>query len=542
MRVLYYNWVDYLDPAGRGGGVSLYQRNLLAALAEHAPQVQPVFLSCGMAHDLRPGRSARAPRWRRLRTPRDAIPRHEIVNSGLLSPAHADFASPAQLDHAPTEAAILDFIDATGPYDVIHLNGLEGIPANVLARIRARWPDTRLVLSLHNYYPLCPQVNLWREERVHCDDFAGGRHCLTCLPLRANPRVVRSAYGVETALARLGAGPGTAAFDRALLPLMKLGWHSLRRLAQARQRLRAPQPDAEPDAAPAPDAAGQAAAMAERRRRMVGLINDQCDLVLCVSDRVRAIAARHGIAPGILRTSYIGTAQAGSWARTAPRDSFLADDGTLRLAYLGYMRADKGFFFLLDALDALPDAMAARLHLTVAAAARPGEAMDRLQALAPRLAGLRHLNGYSHAGLDALLAGVDLGVVPVLWEDNLPQVAIEMHARHIPLLCADRGGARELGRCDALVFRAGDSADFARALGRVLDSQVTPADYFARAMAPVDMVTHLDALMALYADVSPGTGANRAPPGPGAGRAPPGPPRPSATPGAKAVSPRDGIV
>ena len=29
MKILYYNWVDYLDPEGRGGGVSVYQKNLL---------------------------------------------------------------------------------------------------------------------------------------------------------------------------------------------------------------------------------------------------------------------------------------------------------------------------------------------------------------------------------------------------------------------------------------------------------------------------------------------------------------------------------
>ena len=46
------------------------------------------------------------------------------------------------------------------------------------------------------------------------------------------------------------------------------------------------------------------------------------------------------------------------------------------------------------------------------------------------------------------------GVVPVLWHDNLPQVAIEMHARHIPLLTSDMGGAQELGNCPEMVFAA----------------------------------------------------------------------------------------
>jgi len=33
MRVLYYNWVDYLDDEKRGGGVSVYLNNLMAAMS-----------------------------------------------------------------------------------------------------------------------------------------------------------------------------------------------------------------------------------------------------------------------------------------------------------------------------------------------------------------------------------------------------------------------------------------------------------------------------------------------------------------------------
>ena len=36
MRVLYVNWVDYLDAERRGGGVSVYQRNLMAEMGARA--------------------------------------------------------------------------------------------------------------------------------------------------------------------------------------------------------------------------------------------------------------------------------------------------------------------------------------------------------------------------------------------------------------------------------------------------------------------------------------------------------------------------
>jgi glycosyltransferase involved in cell wall biosynthesis len=338
---------------------------------------------------------------------------------------------------------------------------------------------------------------LWRDESRACTNFNHGAACVHCLPNWPDRGAIRTAYAVEWGMWRLGIGPGTAVFDRAVLPTMRKGWRAVRAALAWR---RGPVAMASASVAPAlaPPGADRARAFADRRAQMVALMNRHCDRVLCVSDRVRQIALAHGIDPARAVTSYIGSAQASNWSRTEPRPQFLRPDGTLRLAYLGYMRADKGFPFLLDALSALPHALSARLHLTVAARRGDAAQMAAMNALRPRLAGLRHVDGYSHDDLDTLLAGVDLGLVPVMWEDNLPQVALEMHARHIPILCSDRGGAQELGNCSALVHRAGDTDDFARALEGVLSGRVTPAEYWCAARPPTSMADHLAEVLHHY--------------------------------------------
>lgn len=156
MRILYYNWVDYLDEEKRGGGVTIYQRNLLQHLDAEG-DVEELFLSAGLSYDLPP----KAPRWGQVAhgPQEDRARRYEIINSGTLSPAHHSFGHPQQLRHDATKAAFFDFIDAKGPFDVVHFNNLEGLPAEVL-ELKSRWPETKVVLSLHNYYPVCPQVNL----------------------------------------------------------------------------------------------------------------------------------------------------------------------------------------------------------------------------------------------------------------------------------------------------------------------------------------------------------------------------------------------
>ena len=97
---------------------------------------------------------------------------------------------------------------------------------------------------------------------------------------------------------------------------------------------------------------------------MVAALNRDCDAVLCVSDAVRRLAVGYGVDAARAHVCRIGTREAEAFARTAPRGALPRADGTVTLAFLGYMRADKGFFFLLDALEALPEAVARRLRLS----------------------------------------------------------------------------------------------------------------------------------------------------------------------------------
>lgn len=482
-RLLLCNWADLDDPERRGGGVAVYLRALSEALAGR-DDIEVSFLSAGLAHDIR----RRPPRWRRLSRPGERPRRFEIVNSQVLAPGQDAFRLPAALEAPATEAAFADFLRAEGPFDAVHFHNLEGLPAaapGVAARAGAR-----VLATLHNYHPFCPQVNLWRRESEPCDDYRDGRECVACLPAPPNPEFVRRLHAAAGLLKRLRVRPGTETF-KVLHFLLSRGL-GLAHDALGRRDF--------PDALPSPrglqgarfDSAAQAAVFRDRRARFVAALNRDCDAVLAVSERVREIAVAMGVAPERVRTAYIGTRAADLYAarRPAPRRG-----PGLRLAYLGYMRRDKGFPFLLEALEGLPRHLADRLALTVAAPRGAPELMARMERLSPRLAGLTYLDGYGHDQLDDILSDADCGVVPVMWEDNLPQVALEMHARRLPLLVSDRGGAQELSGAPGFVFRAGDAADFRARLAALIEGR-TPLDaYWAQARAPTRMEDHVAALL-----------------------------------------------
>ena len=476
MRILHYFWIDPSDPARRGGGVRGYVQALMAAQAS-LPRLEVSSLASGLVHDLRP----RAPRWRGVR------PGHfEIVNSATLAPSHADFATLAQIADAGTEAAFADFLSRTGPYDIVHLHGLEGVPARVLA---CAAQGSRVLVSLHNYHPFCPQVNLWWKETASCTDFDDGRRCGACLPVQTRPGPVRLAYALESKLARARMGPGTAAYRKLWQPLMRAGWWAMRKVARLPSGRGSPEPPPPPDSG---------SAFRQRRAEMVQLLNAHCDAVLAVSQRTAEIARGFGLSR--VRCVYIGSDHARHWPLTAPHamPAQFTPARPLRLVYLGYMRDDKGFGFLLQALHALPPEQARRVHLCVAARRGAARFMQAMTTLEVRLAGLTWHDGYVPADLDDILAQADFGVVLPLWEDNLPQVALEMHARHIPLITSDRGGAQELGGTSALVFRAGDVSDFCALMARVLSGGAELQGYWDGARVPASMAQHAKDLMRHY--------------------------------------------
>jgi glycosyltransferase involved in cell wall biosynthesis len=235
------------------------------------------------------------------------------------------------------------------------------------------------------------------------------------------------------------------------------------------------------------------------------LVDEVFDQVLAVSERTRQVLIDHGLPASKVGVSYIGTSHHAAFAQARPR---LRAGDDLHLAFLGYMRADKGFYFLLESLFALPDDVARRLRITIAAPVWESYPIDRLKGVAHRFREVVVHDGYKQAGLPKLLADVDLGVIPVLWEDNLPQVAIEFVAHGVPILTSDRGGAQEIGRAPDFIFRAGSTRDFCAKLSNLATGVVPLARFWATPPRIFSMETHVQDLMRFYArpcgEVTPG--------------------------------------
>lgn len=490
LKILYYNWIDFEDEKQRGGGVSIYQRNLIDAARQRGDEVW--FLSSGTSYSP----FSRRPFLREVKVRKPGVRKFEIVNSTFLSPGHYAFGEDVAAS-PEMETLFAAFLGKHGPFDVVHFNNLEGIPVSFLRLAREHYPLVKIVYSVHNYFAFCPQVNLWFQEREACRDFHDGRKCVNCLiqPLRV--RGVKRIYRLEYCLRKLGI-PAASLLDRfiswLIVDLLRNSYHLARALYRGSGLAAAKAPvlayfSQQPSKAKAILDPAEAARFANRRRLFVESLNSHADHVLAVSRRVAKLTEEFGIDPAKVRTLYIGT-------RFATRH--YSSHSPLRIAYLGYMRSDKGFYFFLKALKKMPAALADRLALTFAAKITDPKAYLRIQRMAHRFASVTFYDGYTHAQLGDILSAVDLGVVPVLWEDNLPQVAIECVASGVPILTSDRGGAQELLDCPDVVFEAGSYADFYAKLQGILDNPAllaTALEGRARLYTPQE---HYDYLRAKF--------------------------------------------
>lgn len=483
MRIVLYNFVQPGRTVGKqGGGVAIYQANLLQALRARGHEI--TFLSSGDQYAL----------FRtdpHLAFENDGLARVAIVNSPVFAPAHFTFHKiDAYTDHPGLDPLAAELRERLGPVDVFHFQNVEGLSAGFLRALRRAFPDAAMLLSAHNYNLVCPQVNLWWREHRTCTDYRDGRACVNCLMFGDRHRFERNIRLLNELTDRLRIarfGPLRTALKWAVRAPPRT-WRALSALARRRK----------PAERTALVLTSDARSEQYRRYREtnVALCEEVFDRVLAVSRRTRDVLAAHGVPASRLAVSYIGTAQAARFARAERvRD---VGDGP-HIAFLGYMRADKGFYFLLGCLEALPDRVAARTSVTVAAPIIDAGAVERLKAMAHRFRAITLHDGYTQRTLDKVLAGVNLGVVPVLWEDNLPQVAIEMVARGIPILTSSRGGAREIADNDAFTFTAGSESDFCRRLDAVASGRLPLARFWDNEPRILSMDDHLADLLTHYA-------------------------------------------
>jgi glycosyltransferase involved in cell wall biosynthesis len=141
----------------------------------------------------------------------------------------------------------------------------------------------------------------------------------------------------------------------------------------------------------------------------------------------------------------------------------------LRFGYVGQVAAHKGVHLLIEAFQSLQE-RGRQLELHIWGGGNPAY-IALLKQKAARDPRIVFHGRFAHERLPEILSTLDYVAVPSVWYENSPLAILEAYAAHVPVISADQGGMAELvnhGQ-DGLQFRIGDAGDLARALQRIVD-------------------------------------------------------------------------
>jgi glycosyltransferase involved in cell wall biosynthesis len=350
---------------------------------------------------------------------------------------------------------------------LVHVHELARLPSSVLEL--ARDAGVPVVMTLHDYRPLCASVRLLDADGRRCTRLEVGEDCArNCAGAPAGRgHLVAWTVGYELGRAKR-AVPGASGLDFSFL-----------------SRRRDPPP---PPGPPAPAAGYQ-------RRRDVNVARlARCERLIAPSARSAEIYAGLGVPAESIRVQRLTLPHIDRLRPTRP----LAVHAPLTFATLnGAASAAKGAHVLLDALRRLPGE-----DFRLRVFGRAGDAL----AADPRVT----LEGaYEPAELDGRLEGVDVGIVPSVWEESHGFVGPELLAKGIPVIGSALGGIAEYVRDGETGWlnRSATGEELARLMA---DAIRRPEHVLAlqrevvarRAELVKPMAAHLAEVEALYGELS----------------------------------------
>jgi glycosyltransferase involved in cell wall biosynthesis len=311
--------------------------------------------------------------------------------------------------------------------DVMHL--ISGYLMSASTLRAAQELDIPAVVTLTDFWFLCPRVTMWRANGSLCEGPDGSLKCARCL--REQGRRYRLPAQVAP-------------------KLVDLAWQWLEQHPTAGRCLGLPE---------------QLAAIEERQSVLRKALNS-ADVVICPSHFLRDLFVQNGVNPSRLMFVRQGVDLAG---RDVVRRR--GDNRGLRIGYMGQLARHKGVHVLLQAFRRIRNGtLVPELHVYGDSRQWP-KYVSQLKHLCAGNERIVLAGRYERRRLWQVLAELDVIVVPSIWYENSPNTILEAFAAKVPVVASELGGMAELVKheVNGLLFTAGDAESLANQLQRLVD-------------------------------------------------------------------------
>ncbi len=346
--------------------------------------------------------------------------------------------------------------------DLVHVQHLMGLSGGYLKIIKEA--GIPLVVTLHDYWFICPRFQLVNESGSPCRGPEGGLRC---------------ARECQNSLFSVGADGFFGAGAKFIAKYMPAGLQ--RKLKQMVREGIVRQPGNK-----------DVNAHLEKFTKRAGFLKEallKADEIIAPSDYVRDVFVENGYPSEKIAVIPHGI--------PLPDCKPVRPARRVRFGYMGSLAPLKGVSLLVKAFKRLDSD--AELHVY-------GHGGENHKII---LAGLRKLahddgivfhGGYAFDDMGDILAGLDVIVIPSLWPETFNIVMREAFACGVPVIASDAGALPE-GVSDGingLLFKRADAGDLAEKMRRVV-SEPGLLEKFRRNIGPVkDIAAHASEIEAIY--------------------------------------------
>jgi glycosyltransferase involved in cell wall biosynthesis len=240
-----------------------------------------------------------------------------------------------------------------------------------------------------------------------------------------------------------------------------------------------------------------------RRNRVLMEILARTDRIVCPSQFLVETLRERGVPEGKLilnshgldTSSWLPVAEGGSPAETNP--------GVFRIGYLGQINEHKGVHLIIDALKKLKTGRPIELLIYGNELAFP-DYTTRLRKMSHGDARIKIMGRYENQHVARILAGMDVLVIPSLWNEIGPWVMYEAFETKTPVIATNIPNMSYVVQHEqnGLLFKLGDSQDLADQLNRVIDDP----DFYNRlinGIPPVKYIhTEMEDLKQVYESIT----------------------------------------
>jgi len=317
------------------------------------------------------------------------------------------------------------YLDEYEP-DLVHVTSCESLSASVLSVVKNK--KIPLVLSITDFWFLCPRINLLQSNGENCDGIKMPWECQHCLANHADiyrwPRSILPEKGVELLLTMAGKTP----------------------LISRRRGFRGHIQDM------------------EKRKKFLRSAFSLPDVRLTASEFVKNVHINAGFDNPIQVQPYGHDL---SWLKEMPGQT---NGKQVRIGFIGQIVPSKGVHILLEAAKLLEDNVKNKFSIFIYGDPnKDPEYGARLREIGNEIKNVQYCGTYFHDESAKIFAEIDVLVVPSLWYD-FPLIIYEAFAAKKPVIASNLGGMAEAveDEKNGLLFESENITELAQQIERLI--------------------------------------------------------------------------